>query len=44
MKGRKDLVIGGHTQPKPSPNLEKRDEISLTEERIRQLQEGRKQG
>lgn len=43
MKGRKELVIGGYTQPKPSPNLEKRDEISpdrgKVPEKIRQLEE-----
>lgn len=27
-EGRKELVVGGHTQPKPSQNLEKQGKIS----------------
>ncbi|CAK6432223.1 unnamed protein product [Pipistrellus nathusii] len=50
----KELVVGGHTQPKPSRELEKQDLIfspgktSLYRgnvlENLRQLQEGREQG
>lgn len=53
-KGRKELVVGGHTQPKPSQNLEKQGLISSpgktspyrgkVPENLRQLQEGREQG
>lgn len=53
-KGEKELVVGGHTQPKPSKNLEKQGLISSpgkispyrgkVPENLRQLHEGREQG
>lgn len=54
MQEEKELAVGGHTQPKPSQNLEKHGKISSpgtsvpyrgkVPENLRQLSEGREQG